>query len=93
MTKKARPAHQKEALVAGCVVVGLHEDLKSAYHTDFGVKCSSLDELIEKAGEALEMPAPMQVEHDLVRDGEEEKDDWAALLAKLQPGHPVGAGG
>lgn len=90
--KEGSPRPPKEALVAGCVVVGLHEDLKSAYHTDFGIKCASLDDLIEKAGEALQMPIPTPAERDVVRDGKEEKDDWAAVVAKFQLGVPVSAG-
>jgi hypothetical protein len=91
--KEGSPRPPKEALVAGCIVVGLYEDLNEGYHTDFGLKCASVDELIEKAGEALEMPAPKQAEGDVVRDGEEEKSDWAALLGKSQPSEPVSAVG
>ncbi|HMG05151.1 MAG TPA: hypothetical protein VK581_06790 [Chthoniobacterales bacterium] len=89
--KEGSPRPPKEALVAGCVVVGLREDLKSAYHTDFGIQCASLDELIEKAGEALHLPVPTEAERAVVRDTVEERHDWAALVAKLSISAESGA--
>ena len=83
--KEGSPRPPKEALVAGCVVVGLHQDLNGAHHTDFGIRCASVEELIEKAGEALQMPVPSESERAVVRDTEEEKRDWVALMAKFQP--------
>ena len=77
------PRPPKEALVAGCVVVGLEQDLNPRYHTDFGVRCSSVEELITKAGEALKMPTPSEEERALVRDSAEEKRDWHALFERL----------
>jgi hypothetical protein len=59
----------------GCVVVGLHQDLNAAYHTDFGIQCGSVEELIEKAGDALQLPIPDESERSIVRDIEEEKRD------------------
>lgn len=88
--QEGSPRPPKEALVAGCIVVGLHEDLNSAYHTDFGVRCSSLEELVVKAGEALQMPVPSDSDRAVVRDMEEEKRDWIALIAKFQNGYTLG---
>lgn len=79
------PRPPKEALVAGCVVVGLTSDLRPDYHIDFGVKCSNIDELIEKAGEALTMPLPSLEERAVVRDKKEEMTDWLALINSLTP--------
>lgn len=81
--REGSPRPPKEALVAGCVVVGLEQDLNERYHTDFGVRCSSVEELITKAGEALKMPAPAEGERALVRDGAEEKRDWHTLFHRL----------
>ena len=39
------PRPPKEALVAGCTVVGLKSDLRSDYGIGFGMRCSSVDEL------------------------------------------------
>ncbi len=36
--KEGSPRPPKEALVAGCVVVGLQSDLSEQYHTNFGIK-------------------------------------------------------
>lgn len=90
--KEGSPRPPKEALVAGCIVVGLHDDLKSAYHTDFGLKCASVEELIEKAGEALNMPVPAEGGRSVVLDDEEEKGDWAALFANFPSNHPISPG-
>lgn len=81
--KEGSPRPPKEALVAGCVVVGLESDLNDRYHTDFGVRCSSVDELIRAAGEALEMPIPTAEQRSVVRDSEEERQDWLTLLRRL----------
>lgn len=80
------PRPPKEALVAGCNVVGLGRDLNERYHTDFGIRCSCVGELIEMAGEALKMPTPTAEQRSVVRDGEEEKQDWLALLRSLDIG-------
>lgn len=79
------PRPPKEALVAGCVVVGLESDLHPDYHIDFGIKCSNIDELIEMAGEALTMPLPTLEERAVVRDKKEEMTDWLALINSLTP--------
>lgn len=73
------PRPPKEALLAGCVVVGLAGDLDAAHHTDFGLRCSTVDELIETAGLALSMPIPAAAEHSLIRDVEAEKQDWMSI--------------
>ncbi|HLM58847.1 MAG TPA: hypothetical protein VK422_22275 [Pyrinomonadaceae bacterium] len=57
--------------------------LNELYHTDFGVRCSSVEELITKAGEALKMPTPAAEERALVRDSAEEKRDWHSLFHRL----------
>jgi hypothetical protein len=77
------PRPPKEALVAGCVVVGLKADLNETYHTDFGIRCSTVDELIEMSGEALKMEIPSANERAVVRDRKQEKMDWFALLEHL----------
>jgi hypothetical protein len=81
--KEGSPRPPKEALVAGCVVVGLESDLDEKYHTNFGLRCSTVDELIQMAGEALNMPIPNDEMRSVVRDGKEEKQDWLALLERL----------
>jgi hypothetical protein len=81
--KEGSPRPPKEALVAGCIVVGLESDLNERYHTDFGLRCSTVDELIEMAGEALKMPMPTKEQRSVVRDSEDEKQDWLALLHRL----------
>lgn len=78
--KEGSPRPPKEALVAGCVVVGLASDLNERYHTDFGVRCSTVAEVIKMAGEALKMPVPTAELRSVIRDGEAEKRDWLALL-------------
>jgi hypothetical protein len=84
--KEGSPRPPKEALVAGCVVVGLKSDLHQDYHIDFGVKCSSMDELIEVAGESLTLPLPSLEERAVIRDKKEEMRDWLALINSLQTG-------
>lgn len=74
--KDGSPRPPKEALVAGCVVVGLQTELAEEQHTNFGVRCSTETELIKMAGEALKMPIPTMEERAVVRDGQEEKQDW-----------------
>jgi hypothetical protein len=77
------PRPPKEALVAGCVVVGLEADLNERYHTDFGIRCSTVDELIKMSGEALKMEIPSADERSVVRDSKQEKRDWFELLENL----------
>ena len=89
--KEGSPRPPKEALVAGCNVVGLATDLHARYHTDFGIRCSSLDELIQMAGEALRMPVPTAEQRAVVRDSCEEKQDWLKLLKRLDIGRGSGS--
>src|SRR5438309_5740539 len=77
------PRPPKEALVAGCTVVGLESELNERHHTNFGVRCSTVDELIKMAGESLKMPVPTEQERSVVRDSTEEKQDWLTLLKGL----------
>ncbi|HEX5085925.1 MAG TPA: hypothetical protein VFY40_28155 [Blastocatellia bacterium] len=77
------PRPPKEALVAGCVVVGLKSDLCQDYQIDFGIKCSTMDELIEMAGESLTQPLPSIEERAVVRDKKEEMRDWLTLINSL----------
>ncbi|HVG34399.1 MAG TPA: hypothetical protein VM911_15115 [Pyrinomonadaceae bacterium] len=81
--KEGSPRPPKEALVAACLVVGLESDLNERYHTDFGVRCKSVEELIQMAGEALRMTMPTREQRSVVRDSLEEKQDWLALLEGL----------
>jgi hypothetical protein len=81
--QEGSPRPPKEALVAGCVVVGLESDLNESYHTNWGVRCATVDELIHMAGRALEMPTPSEEQRSVVRDSAEEKPDWLALLQRL----------
>jgi len=81
--KEGSPRPPKEALVAGCVVVGLESDLNEKYHTNMGVRCSTVKEVIRMAGKALEMPVPTLEERAIVRDSEDEKKDWLALFESL----------
>lgn len=81
--KEGSPRPPKEALVAGCIVVGLESDLNERYHTDFGIRCATVDELIEMAGAALQMPMPTNEQRAVVRDSEDEKQDWLGLLKRL----------
>ena len=77
------PRPPKEALVAGCIVVGLESELNERHHTNFGIRCSTVDELIKMAGESLKMPIPTEQARSLVRDSTEEKQDWLTLLKGL----------
>ena len=77
------PRPPKEALVAGCVVVGLQAEMTEALHINFGVRCATEAELVRMAGEALDMPMPSEKERSVVRDGREEKQDWLALFKSL----------
>lgn len=77
------PRPPKEALVAGCVVVGLESELTEAQHINFGVHCSNESELIRMAGKALEMPIPSIEQRAVVRDSQAEKQDWIALFRSL----------
>jgi hypothetical protein len=77
------PRPPKEALLAGCVVVGLAADLISDRHIDFGLRCTTVDELIETAGRALSLPIPSETERSIIRDVEEEKQDWLRIVADL----------
>jgi glycosyltransferase involved in cell wall biosynthesis len=81
--KEGSPRPPKEALVAGCVVVGLATDLDAAHCTDFGMRCSSVEELIDAAGQALSLPVPSEAERAVVRDAEEEKQGWIELARQL----------
>jgi hypothetical protein len=80
------PRPPKEALVAGCNVVGLESDLNDGYATGFGVRCSTVDDLIEMAGKALDMPIPTDEERSVVRDSAQEQEDWFRLLTSLNLG-------
>lgn len=81
--KEGSPRPPKEALVAGCVVVGLESDLHASHHLEFGVRCSTVDELIDAAGDALTLPLPSDTERAVVRDVAEEKKDWLDLVASF----------
>ena len=78
--KEGSPRPPKEALVAGCVVVGLDSELTEKQHINFGVHCSTEGELIRMAGEALEMTIPTAEQRSVVRDSKEEKQDWLKIL-------------
>jgi glycosyltransferase involved in cell wall biosynthesis len=77
------PRPPKEALVAGCIVVGLTTDLDAAHHTDFGLRCSSIEELLDTAGQALSLPSPTAAERAIIRDVIEEKADWVRIATQL----------
>jgi hypothetical protein len=77
------PRPPKEALVAGCVVVGLAADLDAAHHIDFGLRCATIDELLETAGHALSLPIPTAAERAIIRDVIEEKADWVRIATEL----------
>jgi hypothetical protein len=79
--KEGSPRPPKEALVAGCQVVGLESDLHKRFRIDFGIKCATVDELIEKAGEALKLPIPTVQERAIVNDSVAEKEDWLRLVS------------
>ncbi len=78
--KEGSPRPPKEALIAGCVVVGLESDLDSAHHIDFGIRCSTVEQLIDTAGEALMLPIPSERERCGVRDVSQEKQDWPDIV-------------
>lgn len=80
---EASPRPPKEALVAGCVVVGLASELAEKHGLNFGVKCADVDELIHRAGEALQMPMPTPAERAVVRDGATEAQEWLAMIRAL----------
>jgi hypothetical protein len=81
--KEGSPRPPKEALVAGCVVIGLEQDLHPQFSTDFGIKCRSLEELLDAPAEALKAKIPTKAERAVVHDSEEERKDWESLLATL----------
>lgn len=81
--KEGSPRPPKEALVAGCVVVGLATDLHVRHATGFGLRCSSMDEVIDRAGDALSLPMPGADERAVVRDSSEEMEDWIGLATRL----------
>lgn len=80
------PRPPKEALVAGCIVVGLESDLSEKYHTAFGLRCSTVDEVIQMAGEALNMTLPGDGERSVIRDCKLERADWLSLFESLSIG-------
>jgi hypothetical protein len=81
--KEGSPRPPKEALVAGCVVVGLAQDLTPGHHTDFGLRCATVEELIEAAGHAFSLPVPTDAERAIIRDVGEEKQDWVRIVTEL----------
>jgi len=81
--QEGSPRPPKEALVAGCVVVGLESELHCRFGVNFGVRCRSVEELVARAGEALHMPIPSSVERSLIRDSREEELDWQKLIQSL----------
>jgi hypothetical protein len=81
--KDSSPRPPKEAVVAGCNVVGLASDLHESHHLDFGIRCESVEELLDAAGDALSMPLPGEEERSRVRDSTEERQDWIDLLIGL----------
>jgi hypothetical protein len=84
--KEGSPRPPKEALVAGCVVIGLKTDLNPSHHTDFGLRCDTIAEIIDRCAEALLMPIPSEQERSSIRDVEVEKQDWLPLIKRLQLG-------
>ena len=82
--KEGSPRPPKEALVAGCVVIGLQQDLHPQFSTDFGMKCESLAELIAAPARAMNSRIPTSSERAVIRDSEEERRDWEALVASLE---------
>lgn len=81
--KEGSPRPPKEALVAGCQVVGLETELTEKQHINFGVRCRDVSKMIKMAGEALRMPVPSFEQRSVVRDSQEEKQDWLNLLRGL----------
>lgn len=84
--KEGSPRPPKEALVAGCVVVGLESDLNEKYYTGFGLRYSTIDEVVRMAGEALRLPLPSDEERLVIRDSKDERQDWLALFDSLSIG-------
>jgi hypothetical protein len=84
--KEGSPRPPKEALVAGCVVVGLKTDLNPSHHTNFGLRCDTIEEIIDRCAEALLMPIPSEQERSSIRDVEVEKQDWIPLIKRLALG-------
>ncbi|MEO8486159.1 MAG: hypothetical protein ABI585_07440 [Betaproteobacteria bacterium] len=82
--KEGSPRPPKEALVAGCVVVGLASELDVSHAVDFGLRCSSIADVVERAGDALSMPVPGVAERAVVRDNAREMEDWIDLVARLR---------
>ncbi len=82
--KEGSPRPPKEALVAGCVVVGLESDLGERFHTNFGIRCSTVEELVRTAGQALNLPVPTGEQRSVVRDSKDEQKDWVALFERLR---------
>jgi len=82
--KEGSPRPPKEALVAGCVVVGLKTDLDAAHYTDFGMRCSTVEDLIDAAGQALALPVPSEADRAVVRDAGEEKQDWIEIARQFK---------
>lgn len=81
--REGSPRPPKEALVAGCTVVGLKQDLHASLDTDFGIRCTTIDEMVHMAGEALTMDIPSEAVRSCVRDSREEREEWHALVNRL----------
>ena len=81
--KDGSPRPPQEALAAGCVVVALENELHADNGIEFGVRCSTEAELVERAGECLHAPLPSPEERALVRDKSAELRDWQDLVQSL----------
>ncbi len=81
--REGSPRPPKEALVAGCHVVGLEDDMRPGLATDFGVKCQSIEELLEAPECLFGRPPPTIAERAVVRSAREEERDWATLVQSL----------
>jgi hypothetical protein len=68
------------------VVVGLKTDLNPSHHTNFGLRCDTIEEIIDRCAEALLMPIPSEQERSSIRDVEVEKQDWIPLIKRLALG-------
>jgi hypothetical protein len=89
--RDSSPRPPKEALVAGCNVVGLASDLQERHHLDFGIGCTSVEDLLDAAGDALSRRMPTDAERSVVRDTSEECSEWTKLLLDLKlPQRPFG---
>ena len=86
INKESSPRPPKEALVAGCNVVGLAEDLHARHGLDLGIRCANEAEVIEAAGAALKLPVPSVAERAVVRDSADEARDWMDLVKSLNLG-------